>query len=125
MGTQRVSLRYGVLIGLGLLLWTSPLSAQRKYWKVTVDELASGMVKYPHVEITGRLRLVRKESDLDKHLKLTGLKSFIVAECIPKIPCEGKLIIGSMVTVRGIPRYDAEHKWWEVNPVEELIVYTN
>src|SRR2546430_5950712 len=114
MGTHWARLRHGVLIGLGLLLLASPLSAQRKYWKVTVDELASGTVVHPHVEVTGRLRLVRKESDLDKHLKLTGVKSFIVAECIPKIPCEGKLIINSMVTVRGIPRYDAEHKWWEV-----------
>lgn len=118
MGTSRIS--YLLLL---LLPVVSPLGAQRRYWKVSVDSLAAGLVKHTHVEVTGRVQLIRKEADGDTHLKITGVKGFIVAECIPALPCSGYTLY-KVVTVRGISRYDGEHKWWEVHPVEELVAYS-
>jgi len=89
----------------------------RTYWPVTVDELAAGTVKHTHVQVTGRVRLVRHEDDGDLHVKLTGVRGFIVAECIPALPCQPPPL-GARITVRGIARFDGEHHWYEVHPVE-------
>jgi hypothetical protein len=78
-------------------------------------------VKHTHVQVTGRVRLVRHEDDGDLHLKLTGATGFIVAECIPALPCQ-EPSLNAQVTVFGISRYDGEHHWWEVHPVERLTV---
>ena len=99
--------------------------AHRPYHPVTVDALASGTVIHTHVRVTGRVRLIRLEQDGDMHYKLTGARAFIVAECIPELPCmaPGTTVkLGDRVTVEGISRRDAEHKWWEVHPVEHLEV---
>lgn len=101
-----------------LLLTQQPT---RTYWPVTVDQLAAGQVKHTHVKVTGRVRLVRHEDDGDLHIKLTGVKNFIVAECIPALPCQ-EPSLGAQVTVFGISRFDGEHKWWEVHPVEQIHV---
>lgn len=89
----------------------------RPYWPVTVDELAGGHVVHTHVAVTGRVRLVRMEADGDRHIKLTGVRAFIVAECIPALGCPAPTV-GQRIQVRGIARFDAEHHWWEVHPVE-------
>lgn len=89
----------------------------RHYWPVSVDSLATGKVAHTHVAVTGRVRLVRRETDGDLHIKLTGVKSFIVAECIPALMCPPP-IVGQRITVYGISRWDGEHHWAETNPVE-------
>lgn len=91
----------------------------RTYWKVPVDSLAIGHTAHTHVEVSGLVTLVRHEGDGDTHIKIVGLHGFIVAECIPALPCR-KPKVGERITVRGIARQDWEHKWYEVHPVEWL-----
>lgn len=104
------------------MIWLLILLAQtpgRHYWPVTVDQLASGAVAHTHVKVTGLVTLVRRETDGDVHIKLVGATKFIVAECIPSLPCKLPKV-GQHVTVIGISRLDGEHKWWEVHPVEGI-----
>jgi|SRR5882724_8302800 len=89
----------------------------RTYWKVPVDSLAIGHTKHTHVEVAGKVTLVRHESDGDIHIKIVGVHGFIVAECIPALPCRVPTV-GEHLTVRGIARQDLEHHWYEVHPVE-------
>ena len=47
------------------------------------------------------------------------LKDFIgshVLECIPELPC-AKPTLDERIVARGIPRFDGEHKWWELHPL--------
>jgi hypothetical protein len=88
---------------------------------VKLADLAQGKVQQTHVQVTGKVTLVKKEADGDLHIRISDGSSFIVAECIPLIPC-ARPKVGQTITVRGISRYDAEHGWWEVHPVEELKV---
>ena len=105
-----------VLVG-ALYAWPSILSGQRTYWPISVDSLATGKVLRTHVEVTGLVTLVRHESDGDMHIKLVGKTGFIVAECVPELPCRLPKV-GERITVRGINRWDGEHKWAEVHVVE-------
>ena len=92
----------------------------RVYWSETLSALSSGANKHTHVKVTAKVTLVKHEQDGDLHIRL-GTKPFIVAECIPKLPCmEPKL--GEVITVWGIYRQDYDHKWFEVHPVERLEV---
>lgn len=98
-----------------------PDDGGRKYWPVTIAQLAGGTVKHTHVAVTGRVVLVKHEADGDTHLRLRDDSlRFIVAECIPALRCPVPAI-GNVVTVQGISRYDGEHHWWEVHPVENLV----
>ena len=97
------------------------LLLQRTYWPTSVDNLASGRSAHTHVSVTGRVAYVRAETDGDMHIKLVNpaTGAFIIAECIPKLPCV-KPIVGTTITVLGISRKDSEHGWWEVHPVEDI-----
>lgn len=106
------------------LLAASPLSAQtivsRRYWVTSIDTLWIGHQKHTHTEVTGRVVYRRWEDDGDRHIKIASLSDstkFIIAECIPALPCRA-VSIGEIITVRGISRYDPEHDWREVHPVE-------
>lgn len=109
---------------------TLPLLLQlsRIYWGASVPQLASATFKHTHVVVVGIVAYTRIESDGDLHIRIVkdslalGDTSavFIIAECIPKLPCR-RPHIGERVTVKGITRYDSEHGWREVHPVEELL----
>jgi len=103
---------------LVLLFWL----LTRYYWPVSVTTMAHGNNKHTHVQVLGAVDYMRLEDDGDLHIRLRSLTmgdtSFIVAECIPKLPCR-RPRIGEIVTVRGISRFDPEHGWYEVHPVEE------
>ena|SRR5204863_3646859 len=90
----------------------------RPYHPVTIAQLSQGSVVFTHVAVTGTVTLVKSETDGDLHIRLTEGTQFIVAECIPKLPCS-RPSLGRRITVKGISRYDKEHVWWEVHPVEE------
>lgn len=95
------------------------LMFQRYYWPVPLAVLAKG-TKHTHVETKGRVTYVVAEGDYDTHIKVSdtlNVAIFIIAECIPKLPCV-KPIKGSVITVWGISRPDPEHGWWEIHPVE-------
>jgi len=77
---------------------------------------------------------VRKERDGDWHILL---KNKIVGECIcqnkstiPKVikACEGyqkkfqRVHAGDVVTMQGVYVWDAKHRWYEVHPVNKLVI---
>src|ERR1700758_4352970 len=92
----------------------------RPYFPVSISDLAAGKNFHTHIQVTGKVTLVKHEADGDIHIKLEdGQGHFIVAECIPKLPCIPPKV-GQIVIVEGISRYDGEHKWREVHPVEHI-----
>lgn len=98
----------------------------RTYWACTVGQLSTGACKHTHVELKNvRAEYVASESDGDQHIRLrqvgdTVTAHFIVAECIPLLPCR-RVHVGDILTsVKGITRKDSEHGWMEVHPVEAL-----
>jgi hypothetical protein len=94
------------------------LFSVRPYHKVTIAQMAT--TAYTHVEVTGKVTLVRTEDDGDTHIRLTDGKNFVVAECIPVLRCPRVPKVGETITVRGISRFDKEHGWYEIHPVETL-----
>lgn len=90
----------------------------RQYFKVAIADMHIN--HYTHVKITGEAKSVRSERDGDTHIQISDGSNFIVAECIPKLPCSVTPDVGQSVTVRGISRYDRENRWYEVHPVEEI-----
>jgi hypothetical protein len=96
------------------------LVLQRYYWPTPIETMWAGLQKHTHVAVTGRVKYLRREEDGDLHIKLVSLRDptkFIIAECIPLIPC-ARPVLSSVITVRGVSRYDPEHGWREVHPVE-------
>jgi len=108
---------------LAFAIWTTPAQAQRTYWVVPIDTLAIGRLKHTHVQVTGKVIYVNAETDGDIHVKVGSPSGrFIMAECIPKLPCV-KPKVDSVITVFGITRWDPEHGWAEVHPVESWNYY--
>src|SRR5205085_11380442 len=102
------------------LLLVAHLGAQipgRRYWLVSIDSLATGRDPHTHVQTVGRVRLIRFEADSDIHIKLTGVRSFVVLELIPglRVPMPA---LGQRIRAFGISRWDKEHGWQEIHPCE-------
>lgn len=93
----------------------------RTYHPATVAQLSAGRVTDTHVEVVGCVSLVKREEDGDRHIRITEGNNFIVAECIPALPCASPKV-GDRIKVRGVSRHDGKHKWYEVHPVEQLTV---
>lgn len=94
----------------------------RTYWPATVAQLASGTVKHTHVQVAGIVAYTRIEDDGDLHIRVVGDTGavFIIAECIPKLPCR-RPKNGERITVKGIQRRDPEHgNWVEIHPTEYI-----
>jgi hypothetical protein len=91
------------------------------YQHTTVEKLALGQVHMTRAEVTGKVTLVKKEADGDMHIRVSDGKHFIVAECMPQMPCV-RPKVGQAVTVQGITRFDGEHKWFELHPVTKLTI---
>lgn len=101
-------------------LGRNDVTATRTYWPTAVSTLAAGRSVHTHVAVTGRVRFTRLEDDGDLHIRLDSpadTSKFIIAECIPALPCT-RPARGSTITVKGISRFDPEHGWYEVHPVE-------
>jgi hypothetical protein len=93
----------------------------RLYHPVSIVDLHRS--SWTHVEVDGRVSLVRSEPDGDMHFRLADREGrWIVCEIIPLIPLD-RPARGMRVRVRGIRRWDGRHRWAEVHPVEawELI----
>lgn len=96
------------------------LTQSRTYWNVPLDTLAIGHPKHTHVAVSGTVAYVRIEDDGDIHIKLINPLTgrFVIAECIPALPCSFRPKAGQRIKVKGISRADPEHLWFEVHPVE-------
>ena len=90
----------------------------RQYFKVAIGDMPSN--HYTHVEITGKVQSTNPEKDGDTHIQVSDGTDFVIAECIPKLPCSVIPDVGQTVVIRGISRYDRENHWYEVHPVEEI-----
>src|SRR5690349_16244207 len=95
----------------------------RFYWPTTVSVLASGTFRHTHVEVTAVVIRTRVEDDSDRHVWLRDLvtRDSVLGECIPKLPCVLPKA-GTKVKMRGISRRDPEHGWYEIHPIEEILV---
>jgi len=93
--------------------------AQRLYHVVPLPKVA--VSQQTHIETCGQVVYVRKQLDGDWHITLAIGAAKVVAEIIPLIPLEPPPK-GAWVTVRGIRRFDDEHKWYEINPVESWVL---
>jgi hypothetical protein len=103
-----------------LLILAAPAQAQRTYWPTPIDTLWVGHQRHTHIAVTGRVAYTATEGDGDLHIRLNSLTDstkFIIAECIPQLPC-ARPVRGRVITVRGISRFDPEHAWRECHPVE-------
>ena len=111
-----------------LLVLATPAAAQRTYWHGTIAQLAAGTFPHTHVTVDSAIvDYTKAEADSDYHIRLrdpndTMPDHFVVAECIPKLPCQHPRV-GRLVTVWGIYRRDAEHGWFEIHPVERITVW--
>jgi hypothetical protein len=107
-----------MILTLVLLLFAESLF----YLHTTVEKMATGQVHMTRAEVTGSVQMVRHErGDGDWHIRVSDGKYFIVAECMPQIPCTVPKV-GDKISVRGITRYDYEHHWQEIHPVLGLEV---
>jgi hypothetical protein len=118
---------------LVMLLLASGLATgeERTYHKIKPSECVT--TKWTHVEMVGKVTLVKKEGDGDIHIRVDDEKGFCVAEIIPSL--SDKLVkhgtnielvairrpkVGETITVRGISRVDKTHGWGEIHPVESI-----
>jgi hypothetical protein len=112
-----------VVVALLLFFCRAPAHAQRTYWVRSVDSLATGRVPHTHIQTTAVVSYVAKEDDGDVHIRLTSSASgaFVIGECVPELPCAAPHV-GDTVTVRGIYRHDPEHGWYELHPLESVVI---
>lgn len=75
--------------------------------------------KMPHAVIEGVVEKALNETDGDHHLwvSLDGSKTQLACEISPQNPIPVPKV-GSHVRVYGIFRYDFQHGWWEIHPVD-------
>ena len=111
------------------------LLAQRPYHVVPLAKVATS--QQTHIETCGQVVYVRKQQDGDWHVTLAIGDVKVVAEIIPTlIPVVALELLdppsaqtnrpvllepprkGAWVRVRGIRRYDDDHNWPEIHPVE-------
>jgi hypothetical protein len=112
------------VLALVLLACAAPqVFAQRTYWHATIAQLAAGGYPHTHAELDSVVvDYVHAEADSDFHIRLRDPKDtvpshFVVAECVPELPCRHPKL-GETISVRGITRRDAEHGWAEIHAVE-------
>jgi hypothetical protein len=90
---------------------------EQLYPTVTIAEIAAGKWIRPRAQISGTVDEARNEADGDFHFRVTDGKEFVICEITPQQPHLHPKV-GMKVTVGGVVRYDGEHKWWELHPVD-------
>jgi hypothetical protein len=62
------------------------------------------------------------EVDGDRHIRIKDGGTFVIGEIIPGLPVAGSKTIrkGDRLTFCGIRRFDEQHNWWEIHPVERI-----
>jgi hypothetical protein len=96
----------------------------RPYFNETIDHLP--LTRHRHVQISGKVMLVRHEADGDIHIRIIdshGPKHYVICEIVPYHPLPAPKI-GQLITVKGLAGYDPGHGWWEIHPVESWEEWT-
>jgi hypothetical protein len=113
------------LIFAALLLTSFAVPETRYFHPVDCAKFADNGSTWTHVSVIGNVRKSHREKDGDIHLEVcdtTGQHCF-EAEIVPYHPVSlFRAHPGAQVRVKGISRYDRQHKWWEIHPVEEIEV---
>jgi hypothetical protein len=108
-----------------MILTLLALIITRYYWTVDPIQFATSGSFHTHVSVTGYVAYTRTEYDGDFHIRILPTQDvttpYFIAECIPSQPCAHPSI-GAHVQVKGIVRRDPEHGWWEIHPVEQIIL---
>lgn len=87
------------------------------YPVVSVRDLERSMIWGPRVSVVGLISDQEKIVDGDTHLNIKDQDGrVLVGEIVPEFPV-GAPPLGACVKIWGIPRYDLEHRWWEIHPV--------
>lgn len=97
----------------------------RYYWPQELENYAERGSVRPRVQIDGYVIYTRTEKDGDLHIRLCDTldargmdrRHCIVCEIIPTLPVP-RPPIHAHIRVKGISRFDPEHGWREVHPVE-------
>jgi hypothetical protein len=88
---------------------------------VTPVDVTVPVFKMPHAVVEGVVSEVIAESDGDHHLWVTldNSKFRLACEIAPQNPLPVPAV-NAHVRVYGILRYDFQHGWWELHPVDFL-----
>ncbi len=89
-------------------------------WTVTPVRPEIAIFRSPHACIEGTVAEVLHEDDGDTHFWLTlagTTKDRLACEITPQNPLPHPQV-GARVRVYGIYRYDAQHQWGELHPVD-------
>lgn len=87
---------------------------------VTITKLNDklGLVRDTHVCIEGQVIYRRKEADGDIHFKIVDANgNVLTCEIDPQNPLPEPDYLQN-VRVYGITRFDFDHGWWEIHPVD-------
>lgn len=89
-------------------------------WTVTPLDPTVPIFKFPHAVIEGVVDKVINESDSDTHLWITldGSKFQLACEWTVQSTAPAPPAVGAHVRVYGIFRYDLQHGWNELHPVD-------
>lgn len=93
-------------------------------WVVHPVDAGTPIFKEPHMAITGTVKEVLSESDGDHHFWLIPdgtSKDQLACEITPQNPLTPPPV-GAHILVCGIYRYDLQHGWSEVHPVDHYEV---
>lgn len=87
------------------------------YWRVPIAGLA--LNKHTHVCVAGKVTRLYAEKDGDAHWIVEDAGAKVVAEIIPTArPLLGRPKVGQSIVICGVTRFDREHAWEEIHPVE-------
>lgn len=89
---------------------------------VTPLDPTVSVFKEPHAVVEGVVEKVISEADGDHHIWLDldgGSKSRFACEITPQQPITPPKA-GDHVRIYGIFRYDFQHGWWELHPVDAI-----
>lgn len=90
-------------------------------WAVTPLDPTVPVFKEPHVVIEGVVEKVIHEADGDHHLWVTldNSKFMLACEIAPQNPIPDPAV-GAHLRIYGIFRYDLQHGWPELHPVDYI-----
>jgi hypothetical protein len=105
------------------------------YYHILKSTRELPITQWTHVEVTGVVQAVLHEEDGDLHLRITdgsvkvcGKKEYASGQCIVAEARPGTVLprglptVGDRITVRGISRYDRQHSWSEVHPLDSFTI---
>jgi hypothetical protein len=89
-------------------------------WTVTPTNASIPLFTEPHACVIGTVEKVIQETDSDTHIWLTldgTSKGQLACEIAPQNPLTAPQV-GDHIAVYGIFRYDLQHGWPEIHPVD-------